>query len=35
MAKAVKERYNKPCITMGNIRDPKIADGILEQEMQT
>ena len=30
MAKAVKERYNKPCITMGNIRDPKIADGILE-----
>ena len=29
MAKAVKERYNKPCITMGNIRDPRIADDIL------
>lgn len=29
MAKAVKERYHKPCITMGNIRDPKIADDIL------
>ncbi|EOS22428.1 hypothetical protein C806_03767 [Lachnospiraceae bacterium 3-1] len=31
MAKAVKERYHKPCITMGNIRDPRIADNILEK----
>lgn len=31
MAKAVKDRYHKPCITMGNIRDPKIADEILEK----
>ncbi len=29
LAKAVKERYNKPCITMGNIRNPRIADDIL------
>lgn len=29
MAKAVKERYNKPCITMGNIRDPQVAEDIL------
>lgn len=29
MAKAVKERYNKVCITMGNIRDPRVADDIL------
>lgn len=29
MAKAVKERYGKPCMTMGNIRDPKVADDIL------
>ncbi len=29
MAKAVRERYNKPCMTMGNIRDPRIADDIL------
>lgn len=29
MAKAVKERYNKPCVTMGNIRDPHVADDIL------
>ncbi len=31
MAKAVKEKYNKPCITMGNIRDPKVAEDILER----
>ena len=29
MARAVKERYNKPCVTMGNIRDPKVAEDIL------
>ncbi|MCI9174126.1 MAG: FAD-dependent oxidoreductase [Lachnospiraceae bacterium] len=29
MAKAVRERYSKPCMTMGNIRDPRIADDIL------
>ncbi len=29
MARAVKERFNKPCVTMGNIRDPKVADEIL------
>lgn len=29
LAKAVKERYNKPCVTMGNIRDPKIAENII------
>lgn len=29
MAKAVKERYKKPCATMGNIRDPKVAEDIL------
>ena len=29
LAKAVKERYNKPCITMGNIRDPKVAENII------
>ena len=29
MAKAVKEKYGKPCITMGNIRDPKVAEEIL------
>lgn len=29
MAKAVKERYNKPCVTTGNIRDPKVANDIL------
>lgn len=29
MAKAVKERYGKVCITMGNIRDPKVAEDIL------
>ena len=29
MAKAVKEKYNKPCITVGNIRDPQVAEDIL------
>ena len=29
MAKAVKERFGKPCVTMGNIRDPHIAEDIL------
>ncbi|MFA9377220.1 MAG: FAD-dependent oxidoreductase [Lachnotalea sp.] len=32
MAKAVKEKFNKPVITMGNIRDPKIAEDILARE---
>ena len=31
MAKAVKEKYNKPCVTMGNIRDPRVADDILDR----
>jgi len=30
MARAVKDKYNKPCVTMGNIRDPKVANRILE-----
>lgn len=29
MAKAVKEKFHKPCIAMGNIRDPKVAEKIL------
>ena len=29
MSKAVKEKFNKPCISMGNIRDPKVAERIL------
>lgn len=29
MAKSVKERFGKPCVTMGNIRDPHIAEDIL------
>ena len=29
MAKAVKERYGKPCMTMGNIRNPQVAENIL------
>ena len=29
MAKAVKEKYGKLCVTMGNIRDPKVAEDIL------
>ncbi|MBR0308197.1 MAG: FAD-dependent oxidoreductase [Mogibacterium sp.] len=31
MARAVKERYGKPVITMGNIRSPKVANEILER----
>ncbi|MBQ9155564.1 MAG: FAD-dependent oxidoreductase [Eubacterium sp.] len=31
MAKAVKERYGKPVITVGNIRDPRVANEILER----
>lgn len=31
MSRAVKDRYHKPCITMGNIRSPKIAEEILER----
>ena len=29
MAKAVKEKYGKLCMTMGNIRNPQVADDIL------
>lgn len=29
MAKAVREKFHKPCITMGNIRAPKVAEKIL------
>lgn len=32
MAKAVKEKYGKLCVTMGNIRDPKVAEEILAKE---
>ncbi len=32
MAKAVKEKFNKPVITTGNIRNPKIAEKILEDD---
>ena len=31
MARAVKERYGKPVITMGNIRDPNVAEDILQR----
>lgn len=31
LAKAVKERFGKCCITMGNIRDPQVAEEILER----
>lgn len=31
MAKSFKEKFNKPVITSGNIRDPKIAEQILEE----
>lgn len=31
MAKAVKEKFAKPVITTGNIRDPKVAEAILER----
>ncbi len=29
MAKAVREKFDKPCISMGNIRNPKVAEHIL------
>lgn len=29
MAKTVKERYGKPCVTTGNIRNPQVAEDIL------
>ncbi|MGN0204385.1 MAG: FAD-dependent oxidoreductase, partial [Coprococcus sp.] len=31
MARAVKERFGKPCITMGNIRNPQVAEDILSE----
>lgn len=31
MAKAVKEKFGKPVITTGNIRDPKVAQDILDR----
>ncbi len=31
MARAVRERYNKPVMTAGNIRSPKVANEILEK----
>ncbi|SHK60682.1 oxidoreductase [Hespellia stercorisuis] len=31
MAKAVKDKFGKPVITMGNIRNPKIAEDILDR----
>ncbi len=32
LSRAVKERYGKPTITVGNIRDPKVAEEILATE---
>ena len=29
MAKAVKEKFGKPCMTVGNIREPQVAEDIL------
>lgn len=29
MAKAVKEKFNKPCVSMGNYRDPQVVEDIL------
>ncbi len=29
MAKAVKEKFGKPCISMGNYRDPKVVEAVL------
>ena len=29
MARAVRQKFGKPCISMGNIRDPKVAEKIL------
>ena len=31
MPRAIREKFNKPCISMGNIRDPKVAESILER----
>ena len=31
MARAVKERYGKPCISVGNYRDPEVAERVLAQ----
>ena len=31
MSKAVREKFNKPTITTGNIRDPEIAEKILAE----
>lgn len=31
MARAVRDRFGKPVITMGNIRDPQVAEDILER----
>lgn len=31
MAKAVKDRFGKPCVSMGNIRDPKVAEQIIAE----
>lgn len=31
MAKAVRDKFQKPTIAMGNIRDPKVADEIIER----
>ncbi len=32
LAKAVKDKFHKPVITAGNIRDPKVAEEILQKE---
>ena len=29
--KQLKIKFNKPCITMGNIRNPQVAEDILER----
>lgn len=31
MPRAIREKFGKPCISMGNIRDPKVAEKILSQ----
>ncbi|MDO4447495.1 MAG: FAD-dependent oxidoreductase [Lachnospiraceae bacterium] len=31
MPGAIRKKFHKPCISMGNIRDPKVAEAILEQ----
>ncbi|MGO5051202.1 NAD(P)/FAD-dependent oxidoreductase [Lachnospiraceae bacterium LCP25S3_G4] len=31
MAKAVQDKFGKPCIAIGNIRDPKVADDIVSR----